>query len=98
MKKYKLLRHGHCYINEQGDFVIGLMSGTKRLGYTFIASYANPNVMLGKIHIQSRIVPNDGHWIEIHPQMFNVVSAVHISGHKVKFPSVKGTLPVILKY
>lgn len=29
MKKYKLLRFGHCYINQEGDFLIGLLGGDK---------------------------------------------------------------------
>lgn len=99
MRKYKLLRFGHCYSNQEGDFVIGLLGGDKKHGYTFAASHAHPYAMLGRIYIQSRVVPNDGHWIEIDPAMFNVASAVHVSGHKVKFPAGKsGEFPVISKY
>ncbi len=97
MKKFKLLRFGHCYINQEGDFVIGLLRGDKKHGYTFAASHAHPNVMLGRIQIQSRVVPNDGNWTEITPEMFNVASTCHASGYKVK-PATLGGLPVITKY
>jgi len=83
MNKYKLLHFGHCYINQEGDFAIGLLGGNKKYGYTFIASSANPNVMLGKIHIQSRVVPNDGHWTEIGSQTFYVASSCHESGYAI---------------
>ena len=96
---HKLLRFGHYYLNEQGDFVVGLVSGNKLHGYTFIASHAHPNVMLGKIHSQSRVVPNDGHWIEIDSDMFTAVFAIHASGHKVKFfPDNRRKLPIISKF
>ena len=97
MKKYKLLRFGHCYINQEGDFVIGLLHGNKRLGYTFAASHAHPNVMLGQIQVLSRIVPNDDHWMEIDPEAYNIASILHASGHKLKIPRVAGNLPVITK-
>lgn len=99
MKKYKLLRFGHCYINREGDFAIGLLRGDKKSGYELAASHAHPNAWLGKIHILSRVVPNDGNWVEIDPQMFNVASAFHTTGHVVKFPTSKtsGELPVISK-
>jgi|ERR1017187_6500457 hypothetical protein len=98
MKKYKLFKFGHCYINEQGDFVIGLVSGNKWHGYTFIASHAHPNVMLGKIHVQSRMVPNDGHWIEVTPEMYNIAASFHVSGYKVTLPIKHGKRPAISKY
>lgn len=98
MKKHKLLRFGHCYLNEPGDFVIGLVGGNKKHGYTFIASHAHPNVMLGRIYIQSRMVPNDGHWIEVTPESYGIVSNIHASGYKVTFPTKRGERPVISKF
>lgn len=97
MKKYKLLHFGHCYINESGDLVIGLLHGNKKHGYKFAASSANPAVFLQEILIPTRIVPNDGHWIEISAKDFVVVSQVHSSGYKVK-PAPKGGPAVISKF
>jgi len=81
MKKYKLLRFGKCYINKEGDFTICLLGGNKHNGYQFAGSHANPVVFLGKFYLLSRIVLNDKHWIEIKPEVFNVASALHTSGH-----------------
>ena len=98
MKKHKLLRFAHCYINQEGDFVIGLLSGDKKHGYQFAGSHANPSVWLGTFQLMSRIVPNDGNWIEIDHKIFNVASVLHVTGHIVKFPAKKGReLPVISK-
>lgn len=96
MKKYKLLHFGHCYINRQGDFIIALLSGDKKRGYTFAASHANPTAFLGKIHSLSRTVPNDGSWIEIDKGTFNIAAECHITGHVVQIPEVTGKeLPII---
>jgi len=99
MKKYKLLKFGHCYINREGDFAIGLLSGDKKHGYQLAASSAHPSVWLGKIQVMSRVVPNDGNWIEIGPEEFNVASALHVTGHVAKFPAspTSRELPVISK-
>lgn len=80
MKKYKLLRFGQCYINNNGDFVVGLLHGNRKHGYVFAASHANPSVVLGTLQTLSRIVPNDGRWTEITPEQFNVASALHWNG------------------
>jgi hypothetical protein len=85
MKKYKLLRHGHCYVTKNGDFAVALISGNKKHGYTFIASHTCRNFITGKIYIQSRIVPNDGYWKEIPPQEFAVVAYQHGMGNPVTF-------------
>ena len=98
MNKYKLLRFGHCYINQEGDFVIGLLGGNKVSGYVFAASHAHPNVMLGQVRVHSRIVPNDGHWMEIDPETYNIASILHASGHKMKLPTKRGETSVITKY
>ena len=96
MKKYKLLRFGHCYLNESGDLVIGLLHGNKKHGYTFAASSAHAAAFLQTIWIQTRMVPNDGHWTEISAKDFVMVSQVHSSGYKVK-PAPKGGPCVISK-
>lgn len=99
MNKYKILHFGHCYLNSEGDFVIGLLSGNKKHGYTFAASHAHPySVALGKLHVDSRVVPNDGHWIEVSPEAFNLVSQCHSGGYKVKPPDKAGGRAVISKY
>jgi hypothetical protein len=85
MKKYKLLRHGHCYVTKNGDFAVALIGGNKRHGYTFIAGHTCRNFITGKIYMQSRIVPNDGHWKEIPPQEFAVVAYHHGEGRSVTF-------------
>jgi hypothetical protein len=84
MKKYKLLRHGHCYITKNGDFAIALLGGNKRHGYTFLASHTCRGFIPGKINIQSRIVPNDGYWWEFLPQEYAVVAYNHREGRTVK--------------
>ncbi len=98
MKKFTLLRFGHCYINRQGDFAVALLRGDKKHGYQLAASSAHPNVWLGQIQILTRVIPNDGSWIEVAPEMFNVASACHVSGHVVRLPSKRGEPPVIAKY
>lgn len=95
MKKFKLLRFGKCYINREGDFVIALLRGSKKKGYLFAGSNANPSVWLGTFSLLSRIVPNDGNWIEIDKQTFNVASAFHVTGHVIQFSDNK--LPVVSK-
>ncbi len=87
MNKYTLLKFGRCYINREGDFVIGLLYGDKKSGYFLAASHANPSVWLGSIQIMSRIISNDGNWIEIEPETFNVASALHVSGRVLTFPN-----------
>lgn len=87
MKKYKLFRFRHAYINREGDLAIKLLSGTKKKGYRFAAASAHPRVWLGQIQILSRIVANDGNWIEIDPKLFNAASALLIDGQKVKIPA-----------
>ena len=89
MKKYKLLRYGHCYVNEQGDLAIALLSGNRIYGYTFAASTFSSNFLFGTIRIGSRIVPNDGHWTEIDLPTFNIIRRAHIDGIKGK-PTPKG--------
>lgn len=89
MKKFKLLRFGHCYINQEGDFVIGLICGNMHRGYTFIASHSHPNVMLEKIQVQSRIVPNDGHWLEIDPEAYNIASILHSQSMPLIIPRIQ---------
>ena len=98
MKKYKLLRFGHCYMNADGDFIIGLLRGNKAHGYWFAASSAHPAVFLQDVWVQSRIVPNDGHWIEIVPDTFVAISQIHASGYKIKPALKKGGSAVISKY
>lgn len=80
MKKYKLLRFGHCYSTKEGDFVIGLVSGYHKHGYTFLASHSTHLMYIERLYIGSRIVPNDGHWIEIDPKHFSAASTGHILG------------------
>lgn len=98
MKKYKLLRFRKCYINQDGTFIVGLLGGNKKYGYTFVASHANPIVVLGRINTRSRIVPNDRNWKEIIPGQFNAAAIFHASGYKVKLPASCGQLPLISKY
>jgi hypothetical protein len=74
-------------MNEDGSFVIGLLMGNKEYGYIFAASHAHPNVFLGTIHIQKRVVENDSHWTEIPHEMFNIASSLHATGHVVKMPA-----------
>ena len=83
MKKYKLLRCGHCYITKNGDFSIVLLGGNKRMGYTFQVSHVNRDFIPGKIHIQSRIVPNDGYWWEFPSQEYANVTYYHEMGWSV---------------
>jgi hypothetical protein len=88
MKKYRLLRFGHCYINRNGDFAIALLGGNKTRGYIFQASHTCRNFMPGKITIRSRVVPNDGYWVEIPPQEFVVCNYLHGEGRAVKLEKV----------
>ena len=83
MKKYKLLRVGHCYITKNGDFAIALLGGNKKHGYTFRVSHTCRDFIPGKINIQSRIVPNDGYWWGFPPQEFANVAYTHGMGQSV---------------
>jgi hypothetical protein len=78
MKKYKLLRFGQCYLNRRGEFAIAMLRGTKKKGYQLAASHVN--TWLGKIQMLSRVVPNDGNWVEITPAMFTIASECHAKG------------------
>ena len=69
MKKFKLLRYGHCYSTKNGDFIVCLIAGHHTRGYTFLASHSK--MYMHRLYIGSRIVPNDGHWIEIDPKYFS---------------------------
>ena len=84
MKKYKLLRHGHCYITKNGDFAVALLGGNKQHGYTFQVSHTCRDFIPYRINIQSRIVPNDGYWWEIPPQEYAAVVYNHGEGRSVK--------------
>lgn len=97
MKKYKLLRFGHCYTSRNGEFVVALLKGDKKHGYLFVGSHVKPCVILGKFQLLSRVVPNDDSWIEISADTFNVASELHISGYIVKPSEYRGGLPVISK-
>ena len=99
MKKFKLLRHGQCYINREGDFVIALVSGCKRKGYQFVGSYLNKFFYIHRFQLMSRIVPNDGHWIEVDPDLYRVAAAFHWNGYVIKMPATRNLndLPVITK-
>jgi hypothetical protein len=99
MKKYKLLKFGRCYINREGDFAIGLLGGDKRLGYQFAGTHVHCKVILGRFWLDSRVVPNDGNWIEISPKIFNVASTLHTTGWVLKFPlgNAKGEVPIVTK-
>ena len=89
----KLLRFGHCYINKNGDVIIGLISGNKRRGYKFIARSIHPTLYLDQIWIQTRIVPNDGSWTEISLDKYCAISMFYyeliMRGEKTK-PALTG--------
>ena len=88
MNKYKVLHFGHCYLNKGGDLAVVLLSGkNKEHGYKFIGSSAHPNMVLGECWALSRIVNNDGNWIEIGIDDFNAVAKVHAAGYVVKIPA-----------
>lgn len=82
--KYRLLHYGHCYINKTGDFAIALIGGNRTYGYIFQASHTCRDFFTEKIHIRSRIVPNDGHWLEIPSQDFVMSTILHGMGNPVK--------------
>ncbi len=84
MKKYRLLRFGHCYITKNGDFAIALISGNKTRGYTFRSAHTCRNFLPGDITMRTRVVPNDGYWLEITPQDFVVAYHVINQGYTVK--------------
>lgn len=65
MRSYKLLRFGKCYINREGNIKIMLIGGSRRTGYVGIFDCQHPAVMFHKIYLGSRIVPNDGSWMEV---------------------------------
>lgn len=85
--KYKTLKFGQSYINKDGSFVICLLNGFKKYGYVFAVSHVHPSAILGIITIQSRLVDNDGYWTEIPTEVFNVASALHVTGHTMKIPT-----------
>lgn len=70
MKKYKLLRFNHCYINDDEKFVICLLEGNKKDGYKFLGRYKDSMMPIQEFTVFSRIVPNDDHWKEIDPELY----------------------------
>ena len=89
MNKYKVLHFGHCYLNRGGDLAVVLLNGkNKEHGYKFVGSSAHPNMVLREFWALSRVVNNDGNWIEISINEFNSVSKVHAAGYVVKLPAV----------
>lgn len=85
MRKYKLLQFGKCYVNRTGDVAITLLSGCKKKGYQFAGSCAAPAMLLGKFQLLSRVVENDGNWVEVTPSVFNAASAWHSKGESLPF-------------
>ena len=75
---------------------MGLVGGNKKHGYTMFASHANPYIFLENINVMSRIVPNDGNWIEITPEQYKAIASYHSEGYVVK-PAPKGGPFVISK-
>jgi hypothetical protein len=97
MNKYKLFRFGHCYLNKDGDFVIGLVDGDKKRGYNFLGSHAKPSVFMTGFQLLSRVIPNDGNWQEVSIDMYKVIREFHTTGHVVKLSSKPGEPPLIFK-
>jgi hypothetical protein len=95
MKKYRLLRFGHCYITKNGDFAVALIGGNKKRGYIFKAAHTCRLFILDKVQIRTRGVPNDGNWVEITPQDFAVAYQLINGGYAVKMevPDEHGNLP-----
>ena len=86
MNKFKTLKVGRYYISRKGDFAIGLLGGSKKKGYNFVASYVQPTMWLGMIQTLSRVVPNDGSFLEIDRKMFEAASALHFKGLLLRVP------------
>ena len=83
-------------MNQAGDFAIALIDGSKKKGYQFLGSHANRAVWLGTFQLMTRAVLNDGNWIEIKPEEFNVASAFHVQGYITQFGV--GYQPVVSPY
>jgi hypothetical protein len=84
--KYTSLKFGHCYANVDGTFAVCPLVGNIKQGYIFAASHIHPNMTFGTIYIKSRVV-EDGHWIEVPVEGFNIIATLHTSGNTVKMPS-----------
>lgn len=84
MKKFSLLRIGHCYITRNGEYAVALLGGNKIRGYLCHITHICRNFIPGRVTIRSRIVPNDGTWVEIPPQEFPIVAHLHGEGRSVK--------------
>lgn len=84
MKKFKLLRFGKCYVNRRGDIAVKLLRGNKRRGYQLEGSCNNPIMFVGRFQLVSRVVPNDGNWIEITQAGFGVASTLHSAGEPLQ--------------
>lgn len=63
MNKYKLLRFGRTYINNEGSFKITIIEGNRYTQYVCFGSHNN--AFIGTFYLKSRIVPNDANWIEV---------------------------------
>lgn len=64
MNKYKLLRFGKMYVNTSAHWAVIPIRGNRKKGYTFLAD-SDREFPLGEILVESRIVPNDGSWVEV---------------------------------
>jgi hypothetical protein len=98
VKQYKLLRHGHAYLHVDGDLAIYLSSGNRKKGYTFLASTPHPAVFLQRIHLRSRVIPNDGKWVEFNVSYFKAVTKFHGVGMTVTPPDTLEGRPVVDYY
>lgn len=83
--KYKGLKFGQPYINQERSFIFVLVGGSKKKGYHFVGSHSHPSVILGDFYLLSRVVPNDGNWLEINYKTFNDASTFHVLNSPV-FP------------
>lgn len=99
LKKFKLLRFGKCYLSKDGALAIALAEGDRKKGYLCAVSSSKFYVG-GRLHIQSRIIPNDGVWYEIPVEAFRDIAYVQSHGVRVvAMPTLKAkTPPPTVKY
>lgn len=81
MNKYKVLHFGHCYTNKEGDLSIMLVGGNRKSGYYALFDCKYPMVTSHMAYLGSRVVLNDGNWIEVDKS--NVSEASMLTGDRM---------------
>jgi hypothetical protein len=79
MNTFKSMKFGKSYINHDNSLIVTLLGGNRNTGYIAHSTSTITNLLSGKIYILSRVIPNDGSWMEVGKttRNFNVGVPLH---------------------